>query len=198
MLQSLMVRQTQFLLVSMKHSFLLMRRGTPSSCRMVAVQVLSADKVTISADGSSLTFKNLSGSGSGQLVATLRKIKVTAKEKVKLPVQSLIIDKSNVEGSGTGDGTFNDGLTYGNYAFGTRVQDKIICLNKPDVIKVHAIYEANGTDDPEAPVVVLGGIDGESGTTGDLIVGEQFIGEESGLFVHFSSIRMTLVPTSVI
>ena len=33
-----------------------------------AVQVLSADKVTISADGSSLTFKNLSGSGSGQLV----------------------------------------------------------------------------------------------------------------------------------
>tara|TARA_R100000005_G_scaffold96717_1_gene86626 strand:+ start:7462 stop:15024 length:7563 start_codon:yes stop_codon:yes gene_type:complete len=145
-----------------------------------AVQVLSADKVTISADGSSLTFKNLSGSGSGQLVATLRKIKVTAKEKVKLPVQSLIIDKSNVEGSGTGDGTFNDGLTYGNYAFGTRVQDKIICLNKPDVIKVHAIYEANGTDDPEAPVVVLGGIDGESGTTGDLIIGEQFIGEESG------------------
>ena len=51
----------------------------------MAVQVLSADKVTISADGSSLTFKNLSGSGSGQLVATLRKIKVTAKEKVKFP-----------------------------------------------------------------------------------------------------------------
>ena len=49
------------------------------------------------------------------------------------------------------------------------------------------------------PVVVLGGIDGESGTTGDLIVGEQFIGEESGaVSVHFSSIRMTLVPTSVI
>ena len=41
------------------------------------------------------------------------------------------------------------------------------------------IIYANGTDDP-APVVVLGGIDGESGTTGDLIVGEQFIGEESG------------------
>ena len=46
-----------------------------------AVQVLSADKVTISADGSSLTFKNLSGSGSGQLVATLRKIKVTAQRE---------------------------------------------------------------------------------------------------------------------
>ena len=45
------------------------------------------DKVTISVDGSSLTFKNLSGSGSGQLVATLRKIKVTFKEKVKAPVQ---------------------------------------------------------------------------------------------------------------
>ena len=52
----------------------------------------SEDKVTISADGSSLTFKNLSGSGSGQLVATLRKIKVTAKEKVKLPFRvSLLI-----------------------------------------------------------------------------------------------------------
>ena len=46
-----------------------------------AVQVLSADKVTISGDGSSLTFKNLSGSGSGQLVATLRKIKVTAQRE---------------------------------------------------------------------------------------------------------------------
>ena len=50
-----------------------------------AVQVLSADKVTISADGSSLTFKNLSGSGSGQLVATLRKIKVTAQRESQAP-----------------------------------------------------------------------------------------------------------------
>lgn len=158
-----------------------------------AVQVLSSDKIIISADGSSLTVKNLSGSGAGQLVATLRKIKVTAKEKLKLPVQSLIINKSSVDGSGTGDGTLNDGLTYGNYAFGTRVQDRIICLNRPDVIKVHAIYEANGTDDPEAPVVVLGGIDGESGTTNDLIIGETFIGEESGavctLLVNKDDIR---------
>ena len=36
------------------------------------------------------------------------------------------------------------------------------------------------------PVVVLGGIDGESGTTGDLIVGEQFIGEESGACLYTS------------
>ena len=60
------------------------------------------------------------------MVATLRKIKVWPK-KVKAPVQSLIIDKSNVEGSGTGDGTFNDGLTYGNYALeqGFRIRSSV-------------------------------------------------------------------------
>ena len=45
--------------------------------------------------------------------------------------------------SGIGGTTLNDGLTHGNFPFGTRVQDDIISLNVPDVVKIFGIFESD-------------------------------------------------------
>ena len=59
------------------------------------------------------------------LLLLLLKIKTKAKEKLKNRVNSIIVSKSTTEGSGIGTTTFNDGLDYGTYPYGTRVQDEI-------------------------------------------------------------------------
>jgi hypothetical protein len=41
--------------------------------------------------------------------------------------------------------TLNNGLTYGNYPFGVRVEDEVISLNTPDVIEIHGIFESADT-----------------------------------------------------
>ena len=123
-------------------------------------------------------------SGEARLIATLRKSKVTSKSKRKGIINTLIVNKSNAEGSGTNAGTLsttrNDGLTYGNYPYGTRVQDEKISLNVPDVIKVLGVYESNNTEDAAPPTLVLGSLDGPTGKTDDLIIGEEFVGTTSG------------------
>ena len=74
----------------------------------------------------------------------------------------------------------NDGLTFGNYPYGTRVQDKIISLNIPDVKWIYGIFEANGTEIPTSPNMTVGSLDGPTSKTDDLIIGEEFIGQTSG------------------
>ena len=78
-----------------------------------------------------------------QLVATVEKSSVKAKKKVKNRVRSIVVDKSRNPSSGIGSTSTNDGLTYGNYPFGTRVQDEVISLNVPDIIDIHGIYETS-------------------------------------------------------
>ena len=61
---------------------------------------------------------------------------------------------------GIGSTTLNDGLTYGNYPYGTRVQDENISLNHADLIEVHGVYEvatdpAVSNADPTAPTMTL-------------------------------------------
>ena len=88
---------------------------------------LTADKFTITSPGgrSTLQINGLGSNDTGStLIATIRKRKPKAKIKVRNRVQSIIVDKSKNVGSGIGTTTLNDGLTYGNYPFGTRVQDE--------------------------------------------------------------------------
>ena len=90
---------------------------------------LTADKFTITSPGgrSTLQINGLGSNDTGStLIATIRKRKPKAKIKVRNRVQSIIVDKSKNVGSGIGTTTLNDGLTYGNYPFGTRVQDERI------------------------------------------------------------------------
>jgi hypothetical protein len=104
-------------------------------------EVLTTDKVVLTNGSTTIQIIGLSGADTAGtiLIATLRKSSVTAKVKRKSISNNLVIDKSKLSASGTNTGfagtTLNDGLTYGNYPFGTRVQDSVISLNVPDVVQ---------------------------------------------------------------
>ena len=143
-------------------------------------ETLTSDKVKITNNGKSLQIYNLGSNDSNStLVVTISKINPKAKVKIKNRVDALIVDKSKYEASGVGTTTLNDGLVYGNYPFGVRVQDEIISLNSPDIIEIHAIYESANTTNPSAPKVILSSINGPTTKTSDLIVGERFTGKTS-------------------
>jgi len=145
-----------------------------------STEVLTQDKFQFSAGSNQLTINGLGSNTSGKLITTLRKSNVTAKTKRKQRISTLIVDKSKYDYSGTGSTTVNDGLTYGNYPIGTRVQDERICLNVPDVIDVYGISESNDTSDPTLSKITIASMDGPTSKTDDLIIGETFIGSISG------------------
>ena len=151
-------------------------------------EVLTSDKIQIDSTGSQLAIYNLSTSSDtgATLIATTRKIKPKAKLKRKNRVNSIIVDKSKYQGSGIGSTTLNDGLTYGKYPFGTRVQDEIISLNTSDIIEIHGIFESTNTSDASAPTLDLSSISGPTATTSDLIIGERLIGQTSGAVAIFT------------
>ena len=147
---------------------------------------LSPDKLVFTNGSQTLTFIGLSGGGPAKLIASLRKTTVKEKKKIKSRAQTIVIDKSKYSASGIGATTLNDGLTYGNYAYGTRVQDEEIALLKPDVTKLNGIFESNGTGDPELPSIVVSSLDGPTNKTNDLILGEEFIGSSSDAIGMFA------------
>jgi hypothetical protein len=140
--------------------------------------LLTSDKFSFISGGAQLQIFNLGSNDTGAtLVTTLRKTKPKAKEKRKNRVNSIIIDKSKYVGSGIGGTTLNDGLEFGNYAYGTRVQDKNISLNTPDIVEIHGIFESADTANPSAPKMVLSSINGPTNTTSDLIIGEEILSQ---------------------
>ena len=142
---------------------------------------LSTDKISISDGGKTL---NIYGLGTDDIDATLTvsltKVNPKSKVKIKDRVRSLIVNKSKNVGSGIGSTSLNDGLEYGNYAYGTRVQDETISLNVPDVIEIHGIFESENTTDPSAPKINLINLNSVSTTTAELLIGESVIGQSSG------------------
>ena len=145
------------------------------------IEPLSNDKFVFNSGGSSIVINGLStASGTAKLIATLRKTNVKEKEKNRTKVKSIIVDKSKYQGSGIGTTTFNDGLTYGKFPYGTRVQDEEICLNYSDVTKIHAIYESRSTSDPTTPSILFTTINSPTNSVDDFILGEEFYGQTSG------------------
>lgn len=145
------------------------------------LEVLTEDKFQYNNGSTEIVINGLGSDDTGtKLIATLRKDSITSKVKRKVRVESLIVDKSKYDYSGSGTTTKNDGLLYGNYPYGTRVQDEKICLNVPDVIKIHGIYESDDTSNPIVPSMTVASLDGPSSTTSDLIIGEEFLGNISG------------------
>jgi hypothetical protein len=145
-----------------------------------STEVLTSDKFDFINGSTQIQIYNLGTNDNATLVATLRKIKPKSKIKLKNRVSSLIIDRSKYESSGIGATTLDDGLIFGNYPYGTRVQDENISLNVPDIINVYGIYESKTTSNPSAPTLVLSSISGPTTKTTDLIIGEQFVGQLSG------------------
>ena len=144
-------------------------------------ETLTSDKFSFINGSSQLQIYNLGSDNlDATLIATLKKIKPKEKIKLKNRVNYITVEKSKFESSGIGSTTLNDGLTYGNYPYGTRVQDENISLNSPDIIEIHAIYESSNTNSADAPTILLSSISGQTTKTSDLIIGEQFLGQSSG------------------
>ena len=143
-----------------------------------STELLTSDKFSFISGGTQLQIYSLGSNNIGAtLTATLRKTKPKAKAKRKNRVNSIIIDKSKNEGAGIGSTTLNNGLIFGNYAFGTRVEDQNISLNMPDIIELHSIFESADTANPSAPKMVLSSINGPTNTTSDLIIGEEILSQ---------------------
>ena len=144
-------------------------------------ETLTSDMFALIAGGEQLQINNLGANDTGAiLIATLRKSKPKAKDKKKYRVSSVVISASKNAGSGIGATTLDDGLVYGSFPFGTRVQDSIICLNVPDIVDIHAIFESANTSDPTPPKAILNSIVSPSATTSEFIIGEEIRGESSG------------------
>lgn len=121
-----------------------------------------------------------SNDASARLIATLRKTNIKEKTKNRNKINVIIVDKSRKPSSGIGSTSVDDGLSYGNYPYGTRVQDEEICLLVPDATKVYSIIESTTTSDPILPSLVFSSLNGPNNKTTDLIVGETFTGRTSG------------------
>jgi hypothetical protein len=144
-------------------------------------EALTSDMFALISGGSQLQINNLGTDNIGAtLIATLRKSNTKAKDKKKNRVSSIVISASKLAGSGIGATTLNDGLVYGTFPFGTRVQDNTICLNVPDIVDIHAIYESANTSDPTPPKAILSSITTPSSTTSEFIIGEEIHGQSSG------------------
>ena len=145
-----------------------------------STEELTADKFVFTVGSTQLQIKGLSGSDpNSKLIATIRKTNVTNKVKLKSN-SSIIINNSTNSASGIGTGTLEDGLRFGSYAFGTRVQDSTISLNVPDVVDIYGIYESDGVADPQSPNAAVSQLNGPSSSTNDLVIGEIITGQTSG------------------
>ena len=109
-----------------------------------STEVLTEDKFEFSGGSTNLQINNLgTDDPDAKLITTLRKSKVTSKTKLKIVSENIIVNRSSNVASGIGSTTLNDGLEIGNFPFGTRVQDSIICLNNPDVYILYGVFESS-------------------------------------------------------
>jgi Domain of unknown function (DUF4815) len=140
---------------------------------------LTADKFSFNSGSASLTINGLGSNCPAKLIATLRKVNIVEKVKYKNRVKLLTIDKSKFSSSGVGNTSLNDGLKFGNYPYGTRVQDQEICLLEPDVTKIYGVFESSTINSPSLPKLTLSSLSGPTSKTNDLVVGEKIIGSLS-------------------
>lgn len=153
------------------------------------IQPLTEDMFAFASNLKTLTISGLSRDSETDIrvSATLNKNKVVEKQKTLNNVSSILITRSSDSSSGIGTTTLNDGLTFSN-VYGTRVQDKEISLNKPDVLRVLAVYESDDQNDPNIPTLTLTSISGPNQTTSDYIIGEKIIGENSKAVARIVSV----------
>jgi hypothetical protein len=154
------------------------------------LETLTEDKFDLdlyeTTGGKQIRFYGLGTNSAAKLIATLRKVNIKTKNKNKNIIKSIIVSKSKYEGSGIGSTTLNDGLTYGNYPYGTRVHDEEICLLEAGISKIHAIFESSNIADPIIPKLTFSSILGENGNTDDLSIGEILIGETSNTLAIYT------------
>lgn len=136
------------------------------------VESLNSQKLIVS--GRTVTLQNISTNGSALLTVTFKKVNLKSKKKIFNRCSTIVINGSSTNSSGIGTTTLNDGLTYNSY-YGTRVQDKDVCLNVPDVQNLLAIYESSDENDPDLPKLILTNLNANilNAIRGESIVGDQ-------------------------
>ncbi len=139
-----------------------------------AIESLTDQKLTVS--GRTVTLSNISTNGAGKLTVTWRKVNLKPKKKVYQRCSVTVINRSSKNASGITTESFNDGLTYSS-SYGSRVQDRRICLGIADVASVIGIFESSGTTDPQLPKLVLTNL---NANILNAIRGETIIGSTSG------------------
>ena len=137
---------------------------------------LRASQVVVNDTLKTVTISGLSRNGSATLTATVKRSKLSSKEKTLTRCSNLVVDRSKYSGSGITTTSFNDGLTYST-VYGTRVQDNEISLNVPDLYRVLAIFESNNKDNPTLPSITV--VSQSATFTNNIIIGEQIIGASS-------------------
>ena len=166
----------------------------PDSASAASGDRINLQKVQVTEDAGlrTLTISGLSASKPYTLTATLKRSKLYSKSKKIVRCSDLIVRKSKYDGSGIGVSfSFNDGLNVdasgsviaaGNRkGYGTRVQDREISLNYPDIHRVLAVFESNDTTDPTLPSLTVNIASQSDVFTGNNVtIGEQIIGNSSG------------------
>jgi hypothetical protein len=144
------------------------------------VEPLTSDQMRIVGAGKSVVFDGLSKASASnvKVITTQQNSKISHKGKLLNKCSSIIVSGSRDQSSGVTTAT-QDGLTY-NVVYGTRVQDREISLNLPDIVRVHAVFESSTTSAPTIPSITFSSFDGPNSNNTDTIVGEAFVGETSG------------------
>ncbi len=155
------------------------------------IQSLKESNLVFAADKKSVTLRGLDKtSDTGAIFTyTVKKTEVTSQTKVLTRCNTLTINKSRLDGSGTGLG---DGLTTSN-VYGTRVQDEEISLNVPDGVRVLAVFESSTTGDPNLPRLSL---INRSANLNNTVQGELVMGRISGAaarVVHSTASKVKIV-----
>jgi len=135
------------------------------------VEQLNNQKLTVS--GRTVSLQNISQDGPARLTVTFLKEDLKPKNKVYNRCSELIVSGSSNTSSGVAGTSLADGLTY-NSLYGTRVQDKNICLNVPDVEELLAVYESSDSNDPDLPRLVLTNLNANilNSIKGELVFGQ--------------------------
>jgi exosome complex RNA-binding protein Csl4 len=139
-----------------------------------SIETLTSSNLSLNANNKTGTISGLSGTaGPCVLIVTQIKSNVSPKYKKRNRVQTTVINQTKYSTPR------NSGLGYTS-VYGTRVEDKEISLNVPDIIEVHGVFESSGTTTPTPPWITISGLNSPNSNTNDLILGELIIGETSG------------------
>ena len=148
-------------------------------------ETLTANQVTISSNLKEIEITNLSQTGNSTLTVTCKRSKLKSKTKTIDRCKVFTIVNSKLNGAGIGTTTFNDGLTFSD-VYGRRVQDDEIALPFPEAYRVLGVFESNDNADADLPTVT---VSTQTPTfTNNVIIGEQFIGADSGAVARVVSV----------
>lgn len=148
-----------------------------------AIESLNSEKISVSEK--TVTLSNLSvSSGDALLTVTWRKLNPKVRGKIYNRSSTITISNSSLSASGIGSTTLNDGLTYSSL-YGTRVQDKEISLNVPDVESVIDIIESSTSSSPTLPYLIFINL---NSTISNTIKGEKLVGETSKAIAQLVSV----------